>query len=107
VKKYHVLLTDKAEADVADVLAWFRDQSAHAAGAKWFAQLMAVVDKLETLPERCAKAAEGADLGLDLREILVGKRRGVYRVIFEIEGRTVHILRVWHSARDALSADDV
>jgi hypothetical protein len=34
VKKYHVLLTDKAEADVADVLAWFRDGSAHAAAAK-------------------------------------------------------------------------
>jgi len=107
VKKYHVLLTDKAEADVAAVLAWFRNQSAVAAGAKWFAQLMAAIDKLEVLPERCAKATEGTDLGLDLREILVGKRRGVYRVIFQIEGRTVHILRVWHGARDALSRDDL
>lgn len=107
MKKFHVLLTDKAEADVAAVLAWFRDQSAVAAGAKWFAQLMAVIDKLERLPERCAKAAEGSVLGVDLREIFVGKRRGVYRVIFQIAGRTVHILCVRHAARDALTADDL
>ncbi len=77
MKKYHVLLTDKAEADVAAVLAWFRSQSAVAAGAKWFAPLTAVIDQLEIMPERCAKATEGTDLGLDLREILVGKRRDV------------------------------
>lgn len=107
MKKYHVLLTDKAEADVAAVLVWFRSQSAIAAGARWFAQLMTVIDKLEIMPERCAKATEGTDLGLDLHEILVGKRRGVYRLIFQIEGHTVHILRVWHGARDVLSRDDL
>jgi hypothetical protein len=68
---------------------------------------MAVIDKLETMPERCAKAAEAADIGMDLREILVGKRQNVYRVLFQIEGRIVHILRVWHSAKDAISRNDV
>ncbi len=107
VKKYHVHITEKAEADVASVLEWFRDQEAIAAGGKWFAQLMAVIDKLETMPERCRLAEESAELGLDIREILVGKRRGIYRVLFQIEGRTVHIVRVWHGARDAWTADDV
>ncbi|MBL8820834.1 MAG: hypothetical protein JNL58_32770, partial [Planctomyces sp.] len=45
MKKYHVHITEKAEADVASVLEWFRDQSAVAAGGKWFAQLMAAIDK--------------------------------------------------------------
>lgn len=107
VKKYQVQITAKAEADVASVLEWFRDQEAVTAGGKWFAQLMAVIDTLERMPERCRLADESAELGFDIREILVGKRRGVYRVLFKIEGRTVHIVRVWHSARDAWTAEDV
>ncbi len=46
--KYRVRLTDKAEQDVSEVLAWFRDQSAVEAGRRWFARLMACIDKLET-----------------------------------------------------------
>jgi plasmid stabilization system protein ParE len=107
MKKYLVHITDKALADVAKVLAWFGDQSVEGAGSKWFAQLMTVIDKLETMPERCRISAEAAELGIEIREILVGKRRGTYRVLFQIERRTVHILRVWHSARDAWTAYDL
>ncbi len=46
-------------------------------------------------------------MGVEVREILVGKRRGTYRALFQIRGHTVHILRVWHSARDAISPDDL
>jgi plasmid stabilization system protein ParE len=104
---YRVRLTDKAEQDVAHVLEWFCDQAATAAGGKWFTQLMATIDTLETMPERCGLAAEAADIGLDIREILVGKRHGTYRVLFQVQGRTVYVLRVWHAARDAVTRDDL
>jgi plasmid stabilization system protein ParE len=104
---YRVRLTLKAEQDVSDVLAWFREQSAIEAGSKWFARLMAQVDKLETMPERCGLAAESEDLGLEIRELHLGQRRGKYRLLFEIRGQVVYILRVWHSARDAVSRDDL
>ncbi len=74
--KYRVRLTDKAEQDVSDVLARFRDQSAVEAGRKWFARLMACIDKLENMPERCGLAAEAKDLGLEIRELHLGRRRG-------------------------------
>ena len=68
---------------------------------------MTAIDSLETMPERCGQASEATDVGLDIREFLFGKRHGTYRVLFQIDGRTVYILRVWHSARDAVSRDDV
>jgi plasmid stabilization system protein ParE len=105
--KYQVRLTAKAELDAARVLEWYRDQAAPAAGAKWFSQLMAALDKLETLPERCGKAIEAEEVGLEIRELRFGKRRNSYRIVFEIRGRTVFILRLWHSARDALTFDDL
>ena len=62
---------------------------------------------LETMPERCPLAEEATDIGLEIREIHVGKRRGVYRLLFQIRGRVVDILRVWHSARDVISPEDL
>lgn len=105
--KYRVRLTAKAETDVEAVLRWFHEQRATAAGERWFSRLMAKIDTLEAHPQRCAVAAESEDLGLEIRELLFGKRHGVYRILFQIVNRTVHILRVWHTARDRVSQEDL
>ncbi len=105
--KYQVRLTEKAEQDVATVLDWFGEPDALPAARKWFGQLMAAIDTLETMPGRCGVAAESADVGVEIRELLVGKRHGIYRVIFQLEKRTVFILRIRHAAREALSRDDL
>jgi plasmid stabilization system protein ParE len=104
---FRVVLTDTAEADVESVLKWFREQRATEAGTRWFAQLMARVDTLEQHPERCSLAAESNGLGVEVRELLLGRKRYRYRIVFAIRGQTVTILRVWHSSRDALTRDDL
>lgn len=104
---FRVVLTDKAEADVEAVLKWFRDNQAIAAGGRWFAQLMAKLDSLEAHPDRCARAAESDDIGLEIREILLGRRQYKYRLVFTIRGKTVSILRVWHSSRDSITRDEL
>ena len=62
---------------------------------------------LEQSPDRCPLADEAGDFGLDLRELLYGRRRGVYRILFTIDGQTVTIHRIRHAAQDRLSPDDV
>lgn len=105
--KYVVRLSARAEEDVADVLKWFRKQKATAAGGRWFRRLMSTIDTLERNPQRCSLAAEAEEVGVEVRELLFGKRRGQYRLLFDIRGKTVNILRVWHSARDAITRDDL
>ena len=105
--KYQVRLTASAEQDAEGVLQWFEQQSASAAGTRWFRQLMSRIATLESHPERCSHAAEGEDLSPEIRELHFGKRRGTYRILFQIDGRTVQILRIRHSARDAVSGDDL
>ena len=105
--KYHVLLTDRAEQDAEAVLIWFRRQSAPVAGARWMSRLFTTIDRLETSPERCRKAAEADEIGIDIREITVGRRQGMYRILFQIDGRTVHVLRIWHARRDAIKREDL
>jgi plasmid stabilization system protein ParE len=105
--KYRVRLTAKAQEDIESILEWFRDQSAALSAARWFAQLMDRIATLESQPTRCASAAEAEELGLEIRELLVGRRGTKYRLLFQIQGRTVFILRVWHSSRDAVSREDL
>lgn len=68
---------------------------------------MARMDTLETQPERCRLADEADDVGIELRELLFGRRHGMYRILFEIQGRVVHILRIRHTARDSVSGSDL
>jgi hypothetical protein len=68
---------------------------------------MAKIDTLEMQPLRCPLALEAAELGIELRELHFGRRRGVYRILFTVQGRTVHVLHIRHSARDAASPADL
>jgi plasmid stabilization system protein ParE len=46
-------------------------------------------------------------LSRDLRCRPFGRRRQVYRILFEIDGQTVNVLRVLHAAQDCASEDDL
>lgn len=104
---YRVVLTDKAEADVEQVLQWFHDQQATSAGNRWFAQLMRKLTTLENHPHRCVLAAESEEVGQEIREALLGQRRYKHRILFWISSNVVTILRVWHSSRDSLTREDL
>jgi plasmid stabilization system protein ParE len=105
--KFEVRLSHKAERDVAHVLAWYRAQRATAAGGRWLSRLLGRIRRLESNPDRCPLAAESEELGVEVRELYVGKRSGQHRILFKLRGRTVNVLRIWHSARDAVSRDDL
>jgi plasmid stabilization system protein ParE len=105
--KYRVRLTARAERDVDEALAWLCEQGAGSAARRWHQRILAAVGKLERQPERCPLAAESEDLGIELRELIFGRRQGVYRVLFIIERRTVCILHIRHSARDVLRPDEL
>jgi len=104
--KYRVRLTENAELDVARVLAWFRDRAALADGSKWYGRLLNAIDTLEMMPERCGLAEEATDIGEDIRELHFGRRRATYRVLFQVAGRSVNILRIRHSAQDRVPPPD-
>ena len=95
----------RARADIRAKVAWLRQRSP-AAASKWHAGLRATIASLADSPEHCPLADEAADLGVDLRQLLFGRQRNVYRVLFTIDGQTVNVLRVRHAAQDRLTPDD-
>ncbi len=82
-------------------------QGAVSAASHWHERLLAAVATLAREPQRCPIAPEAEELEIELRELLFGRRRGVYRILFIIEQRTVIVVPIRHSARDALRPEDL
>ena len=83
--KYWVEVTETAWAEVEKAYTWLAGQSPQAA-MRWKKALLQAVDSLEMMPDRCHLAPESIVWKREIRELLHGKRRGVYRVLFEIKG---------------------
>jgi plasmid stabilization system protein ParE len=102
---FRVVIARKAAREIEDQYEWLAERS-RAAANRWRASLLAAVSSLEENPERCPEAPEAEWYGEGLRQILHGERRRVHRVLFEIRGDVVVVLRVRHSAQDLLSPED-
>lgn len=101
--RYGVLIHPEAEAELEDAYWWIADEAASQAVAeKWKAQLLKKVSSLRQFPERCAIAPEGRLMEESVRQLICRP----YRLLFVIDGRTVTVLHVRHSARQPLGEGD-
>jgi plasmid stabilization system protein ParE len=73
----------------------------------WRHRIDIVIRALATDADQWPEADEAGDLGIDLRCRLFGRRRHVYRILFTIDGDTVHVHRVIHAAQDRLQPGEI
>jgi plasmid stabilization system protein ParE len=99
-----VVLARKAAREIEEQYDWLAERS-EAAANRWRNSLLEAIGTLEEHAERCPEAPE-AEWHEGLRQLLHGKRRRVHRILFEIRGQTVIILRVRHSAQDFVGPDE-
>jgi plasmid stabilization system protein ParE len=101
----HVAFARRAAREIEEQYNWLAERSEGAAN-HWRNSLLEAIDTLAENPERCPEAPE-AEWHEGLRQLLHGKRRQVHRILFEIRGDTVIILRVRHSAQDFLTPEEL
>jgi plasmid stabilization system protein ParE len=102
---FGVAITDTAYAEIGRAYAWLAERNEVAAD-KWRSSLLAAIENLAENPRRYPLAPEDDWYPGELRQLLMGKRRGTYRILFEIVGETVYIVRVRHGAQDLLSPEE-
>jgi plasmid stabilization system protein ParE len=96
--KYRIEISAEAQADLRDAYLWiYRDSPVSA--AHWREKLLNTIQSLSELPLRCELAAESDYFQREIRQLLYGKRRGVYRILFTIEQDVIYILHIRHAAR--------
>lgn len=98
---YRVKVTSGAQRDLVDISERIVVDGSVAA-ARWFSRLEAAIDTLERFPRRCSVAPESKKSNRELRHLLYGSKRDVYRVIYDIDEphQIVRIRAVRHSAMD-------
>jgi len=106
--EYHVALADSAKAD-ADALYARVVAAAPLRGAEWFEQLLESLYSLRKMPHRCSLAVEAHKAKREIRCLLFGKRRNVYRILYEIDEtkRIVWILHIRHGAMQSLGPEQI
>jgi plasmid stabilization system protein ParE len=86
VTRYNVIVQPRAEAQAVTAFRWLAERSPSAA-TRWLTGLEKAIAKLMERPERHALAVEESErFGIEIRQCLYGKKRGVYRILFTIEG---------------------
>lgn len=63
--------------------------------------------QLKYLPTRFGLCDEAADLSIEVREYVFGRRRGAFRVMYFVDGQIVHVLRVVHASHGPLTLGDL
>jgi len=102
---YRVVFTARAKADAVKQFHYLADRSP-AAAARWYTGLEKAIARLSKMPERHPVAEdESAQLGMTLRQMLYGRRPGVFRILFSVEGDTVTLHYIRHSAQGPIQSD--
>ena len=95
---YRVITQPDAEAEAEEAFLWLYEQSPEAA-LGWYQGLREAIQSLAEHPHRCPAAPEAEGLSETVRQLLYGKRRGIYRILFLIREQTVHVISIRHGAR--------
>lgn len=104
--KFRVEVTQAAKDQIRQLYAQYKQDFPSLADS-WFNRLFKVLDTLKQFPNRCPFAPENEEVEEEIRQLLYGKRRNAYRILFTVEERTVYVLHVRHHAQARLTADEI
>jgi len=103
---FQVEITPIAETQIEKAYCWYRERNSELAD-HWFRGLMNKIATLQEKPRRCPLAVEHEIFLEEVRQLLYGKSKNVYRVLFAVRDTTVYVLYVRHSAQAPLTVDDL
>ena len=103
---YRVITLPRAERDAREAYQWLAQQAPEAA-LRWYRGLREAIESLAAHPQRCPIAPENEYAEEEIRQLLYGRRRSIYRILFTIKGDMVSVLTVRHGARRLLRPEEL
>ncbi|NJM77846.1 MAG: type II toxin-antitoxin system RelE/ParE family toxin [Acaryochloridaceae cyanobacterium RU_4_10] len=101
---FQVELTPIAEAQIEAAYRWYRERNPEFTD-RWFRSLMNAIAKLQEKPRRCPLVIEHKIFPEEVHQLLHGKSKNLYRVLFAIRDTTVFVLYVRHHAQAPMTID--
>ncbi len=103
--QYRVIIQPEAEQGIKDVYLWL-SLSSPRQGRIWLEGLYKSIMSLQQMPLRCSLAFENSFFGEEIRQLIYGKGRNTYRILFTVIEDEVQVLFVRHSAQKPLLPED-
>ena len=103
---FQVEITPIAEAQIDLAYQWYRERNPEFAD-RWFRGLMNAIATLQDKPRRCSLAIEHEIFSEEVRQLLYGKSKNIYRVLFTIRDQRVFVLYLRHIAQAPLTVEDL
>ncbi|HLO87876.1 MAG TPA: type II toxin-antitoxin system RelE/ParE family toxin [Nostocaceae cyanobacterium] len=104
--KYEISISSVAEAEADKAFLYLSQITSPEKASQWYAGLLRLIESLSQMPKRCPLARENDYFSQEIRQIVYGKGRNAYRIIFTIlEGKeisTIRILHIRHAAQQTL-----
>lgn len=98
---YQVIIQPSVESAIDQAYLEIFDEAPLAA-TRWYNGLVEAIGSLEAFPQRCAIAPENEHFEPEIRQLLYGRSRRKYRVLFTILDDTVQVLHFRHWAQETL-----
>ncbi|ALB41318.1 MULTISPECIES: type II toxin-antitoxin system RelE/ParE family toxin [Nostocales] len=104
--KYYIDISSIAEAEADKAFLQMSQITSSEKASQWYAGLLQLIESLSQMPKRCSLARENDYFSQEIRQIIYGKGRNAYRIIFTIiEGEeisTVRVLHIRHAAQQTI-----
>jgi len=100
--KFSVFVTARAERDIHEAYRFIAERGP-ANPDSWKAGLTSTFGTLETLPNRCGLAPESAHVPETIHQTFYAN----FRILFVIEGDSVFVSHIRHSARLPMTKDEL
>jgi plasmid stabilization system protein ParE len=97
-QKYQIVIQPIAQQGIEEAYFWLSNYSSQKART-WLEGLYKAILSLENMPYRCSLAFENSFFDREIRQLVYGKGRNAYRIIFTIVDDCVQIIFVRHAAQ--------
>ncbi len=103
---YRIEISSVAEAEADSAFLLLSQITSPEKARQWYEGLLRAIESLSQMPKRCPLARENKYFSQEIRQLLYGRGRNSYRILFTLvesdEMATVRILHIRHAAQQTL-----
>lgn len=107
--KYRIEISSVAEAETDGAFLNLSQLTSPVKASQWYSGLLEAIESLSVMPNRCSLARENKYFSQEIRQLLYGRGRTSYRILFTIleigEVNTVRILHIRHFSQQSIGEE--
>jgi plasmid stabilization system protein ParE len=106
---YRIEISSMAEAEADSAFLRLSQVTSPIKASQWYSGLIRSIESLSQMPKRCPLARENEYFSQEIRQLLYGRGRNLYRVLFTIleeqDMLIVRILHIRHASQQTIGED--